>query len=102
MRFTIAVRQYLVLTSLPLLLFLNHLNYMNFEELSFFYNKKSPIFLAEIVTLISCIILKTYSIEHRVFSQFVTIVMIVSASEIAIKTLGLSIWNRYISQKQAC
>lgn len=75
---------------------------MNFEELSFFYNKKSPIFLAEIVTLISCIILKTYAIDNRAFSQFVTFVMAVSIAEILLKTVGLFIWNRFISQKQTC
>jgi hypothetical protein len=72
---------------------------MNQENLGFFYNKKSPIFLVEIVTFIGCIIIRNYPTESPEFNRFTMTILIGVAIEIIVKTLGLMLWKKFCSER---
>ena len=72
---------------------------MNEDDLSFFYNKKSPIFLAEIVTLVTTILVRSYPVDSLQLQRFYIIVIVGCIAEILMKTVGLFIWKKLCSDR---
>lgn len=66
---------------------------MSNEGLSFLFNKKSPIFLVEIVSLITSIIIRAYPNTSPEVHRLTTIIIVGCILEIVMKTVALELWS---------
>lgn len=72
---------------------------MNEDDFSSFNNRKSPIFLVEIVTLVTTLLVRSYPTESVQLQRFTLVVIVGCIAEIVLKTVGLIIWRKLCSDR---